>query len=36
MLVYLAADEARLDELDSAVREYLGGHMYWITKSTLT
>lgn len=24
MLVYLAADEARLDELDSAVREYLG------------
>ncbi|UBV20818.1 ATP-binding protein [Mycolicibacterium fortuitum] len=24
MLVYLAADDARLDELDSAVREYLG------------
>ncbi|WP_210731572.1 Swt1 family HEPN domain-containing protein [Mycobacterium intracellulare] len=24
MLVYLAADEARLDELDSAVRDYLG------------
>ena len=24
MLAYLAADEARLDELDSAVREYLG------------
>jgi predicted AAA+ superfamily ATPase len=24
MLVYLAADESRLDELDSAVREYLG------------